>query len=106
MGDRVVHVEQIQILPLHHLVLLGGKRQGVRVVLEQWIPSHPGIHLVEIDPLGVAPEAKRRGIGDEVHLVTPPGQFQSEFGGHGSRSAVCRVAGDADLHLRHRCEVM
>jgi hypothetical protein len=39
-------------------------------------------------------------VGNEVDLVAPLRQFQTKFGGNNSTTAVCRITGDADLHVR------
>jgi len=59
MRDGVVHVEQLQPLSQDHLVLLRRQREGIGEMVEQRIPAHPGIDLMEEDALGVSPQPKR-----------------------------------------------
>ena len=97
-GNGVVHVQDVELLPQRHLVLLRRQRQRVGVVIEQRIPPHSGLDLVEVDPLGVAPQPEGGVVGDEVHLVAPPRQLEPQLGGHGAGAAVGGIAGDAELH--------
>src|SRR5712691_7761489 len=78
--DRVVDVEQLEILGHHHLVLLGGERQRVGEMVEQRIAPHAGLDLMEEDPLGVAPQPERRVVSDEVDLVAPARQVEAQLG--------------------------
>ena len=43
---------------------------------------------------------RRKGevIGDEVHLVAPVGERETQLGRHGAGAAVGGVAGDSDFH--------
>ena len=51
------------------------------------------------DSLAKSTQAERLIVGDEMHLVTPFGEREAQLGGDRSGTAVCRVAGDANLHV-------
>ena len=53
-------------------------------MIEERIAAHPGLDLMEVDPLGVSPKPEGRVVGDEVHFVPAPGQIQPQLGGHGA----------------------
>src|SRR5688572_31004273 len=75
-------------------------------MIEEGVPAHAGVHLVEEDPLAVSPQPEWRIVGDEVDLMTPARQLQTKLGGDSPRSAVGGVAGDPDFHEGYRLWAM
>ena len=96
MRNRVVHVEQVQRLRLRHLDHLRRQRQRIRGMIEQRVSRH--LHLMKIDPFVMLGQPDRHGIADEVHLMPPCRQLDTEFGSHHARTAVRGIAGDSDFH--------
>src|SRR4029077_14756892 len=93
-----MYVQQLELLPERHLVLLRREGERVGVMVEQRIPAHPGLYLMEVHPLGVPAQAEWRVVGDEVHLVPAAGERQGQLGGDRAGSAVRRIAGYAQPH--------
>src|SRR2546429_198569 len=97
MRDGVVHMHEVEVLAHRHFVLLHRQRQRVRRrLLEQGIFGLRD--LVERHPLRVAAQPKRARVGDEVHLVPPPGELEPQLGRDGTGAAVGGVARNPDAH--------
>lgn len=97
VGNRIVDVEQVEVVFLGDFRHAGGESQAVRRVLEERVVRD--FDLV-IDDIRAVVEADRVGVGDEVDLVAAVGEFESEFGGDDSAASVGWVASDADSHAR------
>ena len=65
--NRVMHVQQIELVRLHDLVHAHGEREIVRRILEERVSTD--IHFVEVDPRQERRQAERLLIRDEVDLV-------------------------------------
>ena len=96
--NRVMAVQQVEPVGQRDLVHPHGEREVVGRILEQRISAD--VDFVEIDARQKRREAERLLIRDEVNLVATPGERDPELGRDGARSAVRRIAGDADLHAR------
>src|SRR5882762_8814131 len=59
-----------------------------------------GDHFVERHALRETPQPERARVRDEMDLVPPPREVETELGGDRTGAAVGRVAGDADSHAR------
>ncbi len=98
MRDGVVHVQQVEIVELRDLRHAGGQRQVVRRIVEQRIARN--FHLVIVDVRFLAPQPDGLRVGNEVDFVSALRQFQAQFRGHDAATAVRRITGDSDLHVR------
>ena len=94
--NRVVHVQQVEIVELRDLCHARGQRQVVRGIVEQRITGD--FHFVIVNVGFLAPQPDRLRVGNEMDLVAALGQFQAEFGGDDAAAAVRRITGDSDLH--------
>ncbi len=97
VGNGVVDVEQIEVFPEGHIVLLAGQGQRIRIVLEERVVPG-GVHLMEVDALDVFAKPERHRVRDEVDLVTAPGKVEPELRRERARPPVRWVASNADLH--------
>ena len=94
--NRVVHVQQVEIVQLGDFSHARGQRQIVRRIIEQRIARHFDFVIVNVGFLAAQPDGL--GIGDEMNLVAALGQFESEFRGHHAAAAVGGITGDPNLH--------
>src|SRR5665213_861029 len=95
MRDRVVHMQQVELIELGHLCHARCQREIVRRVLEERILIH--LDLVKANICLTAAQPEGRGRGDEVYFVSARGQFNTQLRRDDSAATVGRVAGDADL---------
>ena len=100
MGDRVVHVQEIELVRQHHFVHADREREIVWRILEQRIA--PDVDLVKVDARQKRRETKRLLIRDEVDLMAATRQRHAKLRCDGTGAAVRRIAGDADLHADRR----
>jgi hypothetical protein len=96
MGNRVVHVHEIQPEFFGHL--MNRNREGERIggMLEEGILIH--LHFVEIKTFAKTQQAERLSVGDEVDLVTAVGERESQLGSDRAGAAVRRVTGNPNFH--------
>ena len=97
VGDRVVNVQQIELVGLGDVGHARGESEAVGRVLEQRIVGD--FHLVVMDARNVRIEADRVRVGDEVDVVAARGEFEAELGSDDPAAAVGGIAGDADSHV-------
>ena len=98
MRDRVVNVQQVQVLGRRHVVHHGSQSQRVRRMVKQGVVHD--FDFVEMDALPRFGHPHRNGVADEVHVVAAGRQFQAQFRCHHAAAAVRRVTRDANFHLR------
>ena len=98
MRNRVVHVQQVEIVELRDLGHARRQRQIVRRIVEQRIAGN--FHFVIVDVRFLAPQPDGLRVGNEMDLVSALRQLQTEFRGDDSAAAVRRITGDSDLHVR------
>ena len=94
--NRVMNVDQVQIVGLRGVVQRDRQSQRVRGMLEEGIPLH--LHFVEKDPFVEMTQAEGLGVRYEVDLVAPIGELDPQRRGHGSRPTVRRITRHADFH--------
>jgi hypothetical protein len=96
MRDRVVDVEEVELVLARDLRHLGGQGEVVRWVLEQAVRRE--VDLVVADVLLELVQAEGQPVGDEVHGVAAARELLAELGRHRARSAHGRIARDPDVH--------
>ena len=96
MRNRVVNVQQIEVVALRDIRHAGGQSETIRRILEQRIIRD--FDFVVVDARNTGVETDRIGVGDEMNLVSAIGQFEAQFGGHDTAAAIGGIAGDADFH--------
>ncbi len=96
VGNRVVDVEQVQVVIGCDFGHARGQGQVVRRVFKQGIVRDRD--FVEGDVLLAAAQAEGLRVGDEVDLVTGGRQLDAEFGSDDAAAAVRGIAGNSDLH--------
>jgi hypothetical protein len=89
-------VEEVQGFGLKNFEHLGGESERVRRVIEKRVAGD--FDLVKVDVRVVGIHADRRGVADEMNVVTAGREFLAEFCGDDAGAAVGGVAGDANLH--------
>lgn len=89
-------VEDVQGFGLENFQHFYGEGEGVGGVIKEGIGNDGG--LVEMDSRVVGVHADRRGVGDEVNVVPPGGEFLAQLGGDNAGAAVSGVASDANTH--------
>ena len=98
MRNRIVHMQQVQIVKLCNLRHASGQGQVIRRIVEQRIPRN--LDFVIMDIRFRAPEADGLRIRNEVDFVAALRQFQAEFGGHNTTAAIRRITSDPNFHVR------
>jgi hypothetical protein len=101
--DRVMNVEQVEVVELGNFGHARGKGEVVGRVLEEWVVGDGD--FVETDVGFAAGEAEGRLVGDEVDVVAARGELDAELGGNDAGTAVGGIAGDADFHKAEPCAV-
>ena len=79
MGDRVVDVQQVELIPFGHFSHARCQRQAVWRVLKERIVRD--LDLVIIDSRDARVQPDGIGVSNEVDLVTTIGQLETQFGG-------------------------
>ena len=95
MRDRIMHVQQIEIVQLRNFGHPRGQRQIVRRIVEQRVSRD--FYFVVVNVRGRAIQPNRLGVGNEVNVVPALRQFEAQFGGNYTATAVGGVTGDADF---------
>src|SRR6516162_9082526 len=96
MGNRIMYVQQVEIVDFRHLGHAGGQRQVVRRVLEKRVTRD--FHLVIMDVGLWIGEPNRLRVRDEMDLMAAPRQFEAEFGRDHAAATVGWITGNADFH--------
>ena len=97
MGYGVVDMKHVQPFTQRHLMLFHCKRQRIREVLQEGI-GRADVDGVEIDVLRKPRQPKGRGIGNDVYLMAPLGQFEPQLGGHCTGSSVRGITSNPNAH--------
>src|SRR5438105_6232434 len=101
VGDRVMDVQDLELLVIGDFGHLRGQRQRVRRIrIEQWIRRDGD--FMKMHALVKDVEARRQGVADEVDVIAPARERDSELGGHNAGAAECRVTRDAYSHETSR----
>src|SRR5437868_2372571 len=96
MRDCIVHMQQIQLLSFKNLEHLCSQRQCIRWMIEQRIRRY--LYLMKKNVRIVQVHPDRRGITDEMHVVSASRQLLAKFGGHNAGTAVSGITGYANEH--------
>ena len=96
MRNRVVHVQQVEIVILGHLRHPRCQRHAIRRVLKQRVIRY--LHFVIVDAWRSGIQPNRIRVGDEMDFVAARGQFQAQFRRNNAAAAVRGIAGDSDPH--------
>ncbi len=96
MRNRVVHVQQVEIVVFGHFRHARCQRQAIRRILKQRIVGHLYFVIVDAGRAWVQPD--RIGVGDEMDVVAAGGQFQAQLRGDDAAAAVSGIAGNSDSH--------
>lgn len=96
MGDGVVHVEQVELVPLGDLGYFGGQSHGVGRVLEQVVVLENDGVIKEVGAV-FFPQSKGHIVADEVHLVSSVSEPDAELGGQSTAAPNGGVADDANF---------
>ena len=96
MRDRIVHMQQIEVLILRHLRHPRGQRQRIGRVLKQRIWRDLDLVIVDTRQSGVEPDRIR--VRDEVNFVAALRELEPKFRRDDAAAAVGGITGDADLH--------
>jgi len=97
VGNRVVNVEQIELIEFRYLGHTRGESQVIRRKLEERIVGNGDLMIKNTAIAAGQPERLR--IGDEMDFVPQGGQLNAELSGHHARTAVGGITGDADAHV-------
>ncbi len=97
MRNRIVDVQQIEVVVLGHFRHARRQRQAIRRILEQRIVGNFHFVIVDAGSAGVQPDGI--GVGDEMDVVAAVGQLQAKLGGDDAAAAVGGIAGDSDPHV-------
>ena len=95
MGNRVVDMQQIQIVELGNLRHARGQRQIVGREVEQRITRHLNFVIVNV---GVRGQAEGWGISNEVNFVPALRQLEAQLSGDHAAAAVGRITSDPYVH--------
>ena len=91
-----MNVEKVKRFGLEDFEHFGSERQRVGRMVEERVADD--FHFMKVNALRVEAQADRRGVTDEMDLVTAGGKFHSKLGGDDAGAAVGGIAGDADAH--------
>ena len=100
MRDGVVHVEDVERLLTADLGKLGGESQGIGRVFEEGIGGHLDL-VEECVGMGVG-DAEGKRVAEEMDMVSPGRELETEFRGDDAASPVGRVADDAEIQFSSR----
>ena len=91
-----MHVEDVEVIVLHHIDQTA--RQGclVRGELEQGVVLEGDLVKTDVGQEGI--EAGRTAVRHEVHLMTFLGQGLAQLGGDHTTSTVGGITDHADVH--------
>src|SRR5581483_660708 len=97
MGDRVVHVQQVDVVQLRNFRHSTGQGEVIWRKVEQGITGN--IDFVVVDVRLRPGQPDRLLIGDEVDLMATLSQFHTQFCGDYSTASVRGITRDPDAHL-------
>ena len=95
--NRIVHVDEIELMFPRGVMQCDRERERVGGMFKKRVVPH--FHFMEEYSLAEPTEPKRLIIRDEMDLVAPFGECESQFRGDRARAAVGRIAGDANLQV-------
>ena len=98
MGNRIVNVQQIEVVIFRDLRHARRQGQRVRRKFKQRIVRDRD--LVKMNSLFATAESKRLRVRDEMNVVAAIGQLDSQLRGDYATAAIRRITGDADFHMR------
>src|SRR4051794_40678906 len=96
MRNRIVNVQQVELVKLRYLRHSRGQGKVVGWILKQWVTRNFDLVIVNIG--GGIDEANRLRIRDEMDLMIAAGKFKPKLGGYYTTSAIRRITSDANLH--------
>src|SRR5213592_4141248 len=94
--DGIVAVQKVQILRLRYLGHLCRQGQRIGRMVEEGIGGD--FHLVKMDARARFYKTHRRGIADEMNLVSALRQFLPQLGGYYAASTVRGIASNSYFH--------
>src|SRR5512146_1635232 len=96
MWNRIVHVQEVELVEFSHFSHTRSQRKIVRWELKKWIVRNR--NLVIEDALFAADQPEWLRIGNEMHLVSKCSKLNAQFGCHDARSAISGVTRDSNPH--------
>src|SRR5581483_2230711 len=96
MRNRVMDVQQIKPVSLSQFRHARRKGQRVRRILEERISGY--FYLVVEDAGRIGIETDGIGIADEMHLVPPQRELQTQLRSDDPAAPIGGIAGNADPH--------
>src|SRR6185437_10227678 len=91
-----MHVQQVKTVSVGDFGHTRRQRQIIRRVFKQRILRNR--NLVVADVVLRSAEPNRLRVGNEMNLVSTPGQLNAQLSSHNATAAVCGIASDTDLH--------
>ena len=95
-----MYVEDVERLLAADLGKLGGEGQGIGRVFEEGIRGYLDL-VEECVWMGVG-DAEGKRVAEEVDMVSPGRELETELRGDNAASPVGRVADDAEIQLSSR----
>jgi hypothetical protein len=96
MWNRVVDMQEVELMTHRHFGHTGGEREAVGRVLEQRVAGDLDLMVVNVGSVEAEPDGIR--VADKVDFVAAPGELESKFCCDDATAAVCGVTGDSDFH--------
>src|SRR5579864_671126 len=97
MRNRVMDVQDVQVINFRHLRHARGQRQVIRRILKQRILRHGDFMKEDAGLLGI--QADGLLISDEMHFMAALRQLNAKLRPHNSAAAIRGITSYADLHL-------
>ena len=98
MRNRVMDVQQIQIVGVGHVHHARRQRQAIGRILKQRVIGN--FDFVIMNPRRARIQTNGVRVGDEMNLVPAVGEFEAQFRRDDAAAAVGRITSDSDVHVR------
>src|SRR4051812_44860509 len=96
MRNRVMAVDDLDLLVLDHLDQLVGEVEGIRRIAEERVFADIDRMKLQVRPPAI--DAKRQLIRDQMHLMAAIGEQDRQFGGDNAAAAVSWITDDRQSH--------
>src|SRR5579872_2887599 len=91
-------MQQVKGVELRNFRHARRQRQIIRRIVEQGIPRD--LDFVVMNVRFLAPESDRLRVRNEMDFMRRVGELQSQLSGYNTATAVRRITGDPNFHVR------
>ena len=95
MGNRVMDMQDVEVVYLRHLSHAGGQRQVIRRIFKQGVQRDGDLMKQDARVVGIQPDGLL--VGDEMDLMPAVGKLNSQLRADHATATVSWITGDSDF---------